>query len=107
MLIEAENIIYFIRRINMCLIKIYIVKKCCCCYLIYLLWKIVVVVYLKIHLNTASVEAGYAWHYSKYSGKCKSAENLGWAEQIAREDKLGVWNGNHQKPWEFRRSANK
>ena len=61
----------------------------------------------QIHLNTAMVEAGMAWHYSKYSDKCKSAENLGWAEKIAREDKLGVWNGNHQKPWEFRSKANK
>ena len=61
----------------------------------------------QIHLNTAMVEAGYAWHYSKYSSKCKSAENLSWAEQIAREDKLGVWNGKHQPPWEFRSKANK
>ena len=50
-----------------------------------------------------------AWHYSKYSGKCKSAENLGWAEKIAKDEKLGVWKGKHQKPWEFRASkkANK
>ncbi|MGL5941133.1 MAG: thermonuclease family protein [Waterburya sp.] len=52
------------------------------------------------------VEAGYAYHYEKYSGNCESAENLGWAEKIAKDDKLGVWNGNHQKPWEWR-SANK
>ena len=61
----------------------------------------------QIHLNTAMVEAGYAYHYRQYSGNCESAENLGWAEKIARENKLGVWNGSHQKPWEFRRKAKK
>lgn len=63
----------------------------------------------QIHLNTAMVEAGMAYHYQQYSGNCESAENLGWAEKIARDEKLGVWNGKHQKPWEFRASnkANK
>jgi len=58
----------------------------------------------QIHLNTAMVEAGYAHHYQKYSGSCVSADNLGWAEEIAKEDKLGVWNGNHQKPWDWRKA---
>ncbi|MEO1672778.1 MAG: thermonuclease family protein [Cyanobacteria bacterium J06631_2] len=57
----------------------------------------------QIHLNTAMVEAGYAYHYQQYSGNCESAENLGWAEKIARDNKLGVWNGNHQKPWDYRK----
>jgi endonuclease YncB( thermonuclease family) len=60
----------------------------------------------QIHLNTAMVEAGMAWHYEKYSGNCESAKNLVWAEEIAKDEKLGVWNGNHQKPWEWRQ-ANK
>lgn len=58
----------------------------------------------EIHLNTAMVEAGMAYHYQQYSGNCESAENLGWAEKIARDDKLGVWNGLHQKPWDWRKS---
>ena len=60
----------------------------------------------EIHLNTAMVEAGMAHHYQKYSDSCVSAENLGWAEEIAKDAKLGVWNGSHQKPWEWRK-ANK
>ena len=56
----------------------------------------------QIHLNTAMVEAGYAHHYQRYSGSCVSAENLGWAEEIAKNAKLGVWDGNHQKPWDWR-----
>ena len=57
----------------------------------------------EIHLNTAMVEAGMAWHYQRYSGNCESAKNLVWAEEIAKDEKLGVWNGNHQKPWEWRK----
>ena len=60
----------------------------------------------QIHLNTAMVEAGMAYHYERYSGNCESAENLGWAEEIARDENLGVWNGRHQKPWDWRK-ANK
>ena len=60
----------------------------------------------QIHLNTAMVEAGMAHHYQRYSGNCVSAENLGWAEEIAKDGKLGVWNGSHQKPWDWRK-ANK
>jgi len=60
----------------------------------------------QIHLNTAMVEAGMAWHYKRYSGNCESAENLVWAENNARDDKLGVWNGSHQPPWDWRK-ANK
>ncbi|MEM8677627.1 MAG: thermonuclease family protein [Cyanobacteria bacterium P01_G01_bin.67] len=60
----------------------------------------------EIHLNMAMVEAGYAHHYQQYSGSFVSPENLDWAEKIARDDKLGVWNGNHQKPWQWRK-ANK
>ncbi|MBE9168674.1 thermonuclease family protein [Pleurocapsales cyanobacterium LEGE 06147] len=58
----------------------------------------------ELHLNTEMVMAGYAWHYTKYSGNCPSKEELGWAEKIAQEDKLGVWEGEHQEPWEWRKN---
>lgn len=38
----------------------------------------------QIHINTAMAEAGYVYHYQKYSGNCENAENLAWAEKIAR-----------------------
>ena len=60
----------------------------------------------QIHLNTAMVEAGMAWHYKRYSDSCESTDNLGWAENNARDEKLGIWNGSHQPPWEWRK-ANK
>ncbi len=50
------------------------------------------------------VEAGMAWHYERYSRNCESAENLGWAKKIARDNKLGVFHGNHQPPWDYRKS---
>jgi endonuclease YncB( thermonuclease family) len=59
----------------------------------------------QIHLNTWMVEAGMAWHYGQYSSNCKDAEKLAWAEENAREDKLGVWASNDsQPPWEWRKS---
>ena len=52
----------------------------------------------QIHLNTAMLEAGWAYHYEEFSSNCESAENLVWAEKIGQDEKLGVWNDNHQKP---------
>ena len=46
---------------------------------------------------------GMAYHYQRYSGNCESAKNLVWAEEIAKDEKLGVWNGSHEKPWEWRK----
>ena len=54
--------------------------------------------------SLAGVEPVYSYNYKQYSGSCESAENLGWAEKIAKDDKLGVWNGNHQEPWDWRKS---
>jgi endonuclease YncB( thermonuclease family) len=59
----------------------------------------------ELHLNTEMVSAGMAWHYTKYSGKCPSKEQLFMAEKIAQEDKLGVYSGSHQPPWVFRSST--
>ncbi len=59
----------------------------------------------ELHLNTEMVSAGMAWHYQQYSGKCPSKEESGWAENIAREDKVGVWGeGKHQEPWVWRKN---
>ena len=58
----------------------------------------------EIHLNSAMIEAGYAWHYEKYSDNCPNKDGLEIAENIAREEKLGVWNGSSIPPWEWRKS---
>lgn len=56
-------------------------------------------------LSYELVKAGMAYHYAKYSGRCPNGgEILAEAEQEAKAKRLGVWSGNYQKPWEFRRS---
>ena len=57
----------------------------------------------EIHLNSAMIEAGYAWHYERYSGNCPNQYGLAIAENIAKDNKVGVHSGNHQKPWEWRK----
>lgn len=50
-------------------------------------------------LNLALVEAGYAWHYKKYSTDMK----YDTAEKAARSDRLGLWyDENPTPPWEWR-----
>nr|WP_256380617.1 thermonuclease family protein [Pleurocapsa sp. PCC 7319] len=59
-----------------------------------------------INLNVQMVRDGYAWHYERYSGNCPIRGEFAIAEQLAKDEKLGIWNGSHQKPWEWRK-ANK
>lgn len=59
-----------------------------------------------INLNLQMVRDGYAWHYEQYSGNCPTGKDYAIAQELARKERLGVWNGNHQAPWEWRR-ANK
>ena len=58
----------------------------------------------EIHLNSAMVEAGMAWHYEKYSDNCIDRDGLAIAQQLAKEEKLGVWNGSNIPPWEWRKT---
>jgi len=41
---------------------------------------------------------GYAVAYRKYSKKFVAAENL------AKKDKLGLWNGTFKMPWDWRKT---
>ncbi len=59
-----------------------------------------------INLNLEMVRAGYAWHYAQYSDTCTMRDQLIAAEGMAKNEKLGIWKGNPQPPWEWR-SANK
>ncbi len=53
------------------------------------------------------VRDGYAWHYERYSGNCPIGSELAIAQEAARKEGVGIWKGNPQPPWEFRRKANK
>lgn len=45
----------------------------------------------QIHLNTWVIERGYARQDLESSDSCSQPEHLAWAESIAKENKLGVW----------------
>ncbi len=55
-------------------------------------------------LNLRIVEAGYAWHFKRYSNSKVLAE----AEKKARRERLGLWQDVHpEAPWEWRKEKNK
>ena len=59
-----------------------------------------------VNLNMQMVRDGYAWLYKQYVDNCPTKNELVLAEEFARKEGWGVWNGNHQPPWEWRK-ANK
>jgi endonuclease YncB( thermonuclease family) len=56
-------------------------------------------------VNVEMVRAGMAYHYAKYSGNCAVKGAIRLAESQAQANRLGVWAGRHQKPWEYRQGA--
>ena len=53
-------------------------------------------------LGLLMVEAGYAWHFKKYS----TDEELSTAELSAREKQLGLWvDKNPVAPWDWRKGS--
>ena len=57
-----------------------------------------------INLNVQMVRDGYAWHYEKYSGNCPIRDEFAIAQEMAQSENLGIWNGNPQPPWEWRKA---
>ncbi len=51
----------------------------------------------KTNINSWMVSNGYAVAYRKYSKKFVSQENL------AKKEKLGLWSGTFEMPWEWRK----
>ena len=51
----------------------------------------------KININKWMVSNGYAVAYKKYSKKFVAQEN------IAKKEKLGLWAGTFEMPWEWRK----
>mgnify|MGYP001191265804 CR=1 FL=1 len=51
----------------------------------------------KININQWMVSNGYALAYRKYSKKYIALENL------AKKEKIGLWSGSFDKPWEWRK----
>ena len=59
-----------------------------------------------INLNMQMVRDGYAWLYAQYKDNCPTKNELVLAEEVAREEGWGIWDGIHLPPWEWRK-ANK
>ncbi|WP_066425064.1 thermonuclease family protein [Anabaena sp. 4-3] len=55
------------------------------------------------NFNEEQLSSGNAYLYKQYAGKCPNKLAFESAEQIAKSKKLGVWSGNYQKPWDYRR----
>jgi endonuclease YncB( thermonuclease family) len=49
------------------------------------------------------LRAGMAYVYPQYVDTCPNADSMRNAEAIARWQKVGVWSGNFQRPWDWRR----
>ncbi|MEA5595701.1 thermonuclease family protein [Rivularia sp. UHCC 0363] len=56
-------------------------------------------------LNEEMVRSGFAYHYARYSNSCPNKIAIENAEAIARQQKVGVWSGNYQKPWDYRKKG--
>lgn len=48
------------------------------------------------------VKSGTVYVYKKYLGNCPSAAEVEQGEAIAQQQRLGVWAGDYEKPWEYR-----
>lgn len=47
----------------------------------------------QIHLNTWVIERGYSRRHRENSTRCLQPEHLAWAEQVAKKNNLGIWQG--------------
>jgi micrococcal nuclease len=47
--------------------------------------------------------AGLVYVYPQYINDCPNALGFKMAEAIAREQKVGLWAGNYQRPWDYRK----
>ncbi|MEA5578634.1 thermonuclease family protein, partial [Anabaena sp. UHCC 0451] len=57
-------------------------------------------------INKEIVMKGFAYNYDKYRN-CPNQPMIATAEAIAKWEKIGVWKGDHQKPWEYRKAKRK
>jgi endonuclease YncB( thermonuclease family) len=56
------------------------------------------------YLNGEQVRSGMAYEYKQYSKSCPNRDAIVTSEERARAEKKGVWSGNYQRPWDYRRS---
>jgi len=57
-------------------------------------------------INLVMVQSGMAWHYKQFERSQEKGDRILYAtaEQIAREQRIGLWQEPHPiAPWDFRR----
>ncbi len=54
-------------------------------------------------LNEEQLTSGNAYLYHQYLKNCPNAEVFQRAEQIAQGKRIGVWSGNYERPWDYRK----
>lgn len=54
-------------------------------------------------LNIEQLQSGMAYLYARYAKNCMNGSLFPDAESRAKAKKRGVWKGNYQRPWDFRR----
>lgn len=60
----------------------------------------------EIHLNSQMLLDGMAYHYARYSGNCSQPDLLARAEEIAKDERVGLWeNPNAERPWDYRKKS--
>lgn len=47
--------------------------------------------------------AGMAYPYERYKNDCLSWEAVKASQEYAESNRIGVWGGEYQKPWEYRK----
>ncbi|MEP0913064.1 thermonuclease family protein [Leptolyngbya sp. GB1-A1] len=55
-------------------------------------------------LQAELLAAGLAYIYPAYISDCPNGSVFKEAEAIAKEKQVGVWNGNYQRPWDYRKA---
>ncbi|WP_373527377.1 thermonuclease family protein [Nostoc sp.] len=55
------------------------------------------------NLNSEQLSSGNAYIYTQYVGSCPNKIAFGNAEAKALSGHLGVWSGNFEKPWDYRK----
>lgn len=58
----------------------------------------------EIHINSQMVIDGMAYVYGQSVDDCPNAEAIKRSGSLAQNAKTGVWSGNYQKPWDYRKT---
>jgi micrococcal nuclease len=56
-------------------------------------------------VQTEMLQSGMAYIYPQYVNRCWNNLSMKAAEVIGQEQKAGVWAGDYQRPWDYRKQS--